>query len=376
VYRSFTIRNFRCFSDLTVEPLERVNLIAGKNNVGKTALLEALLLRTAPNNPDLPVSLSRARGLGRYSSGLRSPARWPAPNVGRTERTGRELEEIWGWLFYERRTQATVRFTVGHRDSLLSSVLLRLEPQEALQLPLPGDEESTPYPEGSLGAGALPMELVIEYEDTRGRKGASRASIGTDGLRIHRSQVFPLPVTEYLTTRPRSPSTEAERFSGLQRVGREDEVVDVLRILEPRLRRLVVDVVSGSPAIAGDVGIGQLVPLQLMGEGTVRLLSVLLAVAGAPGGVVLVDEIENGLHHSVLEGVWKAIGEATRRSNVQVFTTTHSWECIEAAHRAFSASGSYDFRLHRLDRVNDHIRSVTYDQEMLAAAIATDLEVR
>ena len=42
MYRSFSIKNFRCFDELTVEGMGRINLIAGKNNVGKTALLEAL----------------------------------------------------------------------------------------------------------------------------------------------------------------------------------------------------------------------------------------------------------------------------------------------------------------------------------------------
>lgn len=51
MYTSFAIENFRCFEDLTVQPLARVNLIAGQNNVGKTALLEALWLFSHPTEP-------------------------------------------------------------------------------------------------------------------------------------------------------------------------------------------------------------------------------------------------------------------------------------------------------------------------------------
>jgi AAA15 family ATPase/GTPase len=95
-----------------------------------------------------------------------------------------------------------------------------------------------------------------------------------------------------------------------------------------------------------------------MGEGMVRLLSLVLEITNASGGVVLVDEIENGLHHSVLTKVWRAVGEASRRSNTQIFATTHSWECIRAAHEAFLQNGIYDLRLHRLERINGDIEAV------------------
>jgi AAA15 family ATPase/GTPase len=113
-----------------------------------------------------------------------------------------------------------------------------------------------------------------------------------------------------------------------------------------------------------------------MGDGLGRLTSLLLTIANAPGGVVLVDEIENGLHHSILGKVWRAIGDAARRFDTQVFATTHSYDCIRAAHQAFEASESYDFRLHRLERIGDMIRAVTYDQAVLAAALKAELEVR
>lgn len=51
--------------------------------------------------------------------------------------------------------------------------------------------------------------------------------------------------------------------------------------------------------------------------------------------------IENGLHYSTMVEVWKAIAEAARRAETQIFATTHSWECIKAAHEAFTADDTY-----------------------------------
>ncbi|MGK7878307.1 MAG: ATP/GTP-binding protein [Xenococcaceae cyanobacterium] len=147
----------------------------------------------------------------------------------------------------------------------------------------------------------------------------------------------------------------------MERVGRQDEVLETLRLLEPRLERLTLLVVDGQPIIHGDIGMSELVPLPLMGEGLGRLLSIILAIANAKGGTILIDEIENGLHYSVLTKVWKAIAHAARQAEAQIFATTHSGECIIAAHKAFSEQ--YDFRYHRLDWVKDEIKAVPYDKE-------------
>ncbi len=70
------------------------------------------------------------------------------------------------------------------------------------------------------------------------------------------------------------------------------------------------------------------------------------------------------------------IDKAARDFNTQVIATTHSYECIREAHEAFNKSADYDFSLHRLDRVEDRIEIVTYDQESLEAAVKTDFEIR
>ena len=104
-----------------------------------------------------------------------------------------------------------------------------------------------------------------------------------------------------------------------------------------------------------------------------RLTSLVLAVYDTPEGVVLIDEVENGLHHKVLPDVWQAIDKASKKSKTQVFATTHSRECVRAAHEALVED---DFRLHRLEANDDDNRCVTYDPESIASAIKFNFEVR
>jgi AAA15 family ATPase/GTPase len=114
----------------------------------------------------------------------------------------------------------------------------------------------------------------------------------------------------------------------------------------------------------------------MLGEGFNRVASVLLLMAYCQDGILLIDEIENGIHYSVMGQVWKAIGDAAQEFNVQVFATTHSWECIRAAHQIFVTSSNYDFRLLRLDRPNSVVTARTYDREMIEASLDTGLEMR
>jgi hypothetical protein len=368
MFRSFAVRNFRCFQELAFSPLERVNLIGGKNNVGKTALLEALFLHVGANSPLVPLNVNVFRGI---------------------EQTSTDLNEVWGWLFFRKRTENPIELVSTEASDLRRTLKVSLaEPLTTTITPAisgraaPKNGASTSDRAAVLSSTGLgPSVLTLSYEDTAGRTTEASAAITREGdlpsLRVSRSSADVFPMSIFLSTRYRSPVEDATRFSKALEMGREDELLERLQILDPSLRRLMVLIIGGVPMISGVVGTGPPVPLPLMGEGMVRLLSILLAIGEAPGGVVLIDEIENGLHYSTLVGVWRAIGEAAQRSDTQIFATTHSWECIVAAHEAFHTSGrDAPFRFFRLERRDGEIRTVPYDAEMLAAAFATGLEVR
>jgi hypothetical protein len=156
----------------------------------------------------------------------------------------------------------------------------------------------------------------------------------------------------------------------------QTDLVEALRVVEPRLRWIDPIPFADGTQLYGDIGLARKLPVGLMGDDLARLASLLLRLVMVRHGVLLIDEIENGFHHSVMRTVWSALGTAAQRCEVQVFAATHSWECIQAAHEAFATSEPYDLRFHRLERVGDRIIAVTFDQNMLETAAATDLEVR
>ena len=70
-----------------------------------------------------------------------------------------------------------------------------------------------------------------------------------------------------------------------------------------------------------------------MGQGLTHVARLMLDATAVQDGVLLVDEVENGLHHAVLPDIWRAVRTAAEQFNVQVFATTHSFECLQAGAR-------------------------------------------
>ena len=155
MYTSFTVKNFRGFHDLTLEPLERVNLIAGKNSVGKTALLEALFLHLGPANPRLPLTIGLLRGIHQVAVN---------PDV------------LWGWLFPSKRLDRIIEVTSQSDDGVQRSLEIALVEPATSRIVPPGNGKNTvaeavPAVTTTLGT----LELLLSYHDCTGQSGTSRA---------------------------------------------------------------------------------------------------------------------------------------------------------------------------------------------------------
>lgn len=365
MYSSFSIENFRLFDCLRVEALSRVNLIAGPNNVGKTALLEALWMLSRPSaSLDAPRDIRR-RGVG-----------------------GREQGELFSSLFFNYDTTSAISLKADNQSGR-GSVWLAITGQARMERPL---FDWSNVSEGDLEDGSIEMldfdsQLVFQHTNESGhiyrmtawleaetKSGAPQTVVRQDTLpdaTSNRSCEFESPGKRHSARRL------AALFGRAQMGHYVPKIEKAIRLLEPRLQRLEVITDSrGIPEIHADIGAGRPFPISIMGEGTKRLLALTLSFTRAQNGAVLIDEIENGLHHSVLVDVWKNLDWLSREFNVQVFATTHSYECIRAANDAFSEMESEDLHFHRLNRKRDQVRAVTYTKAMLDSNIEYLWELR
>ena len=159
----------------------------------------------------------------------------------------------------------------------------------------------------------------------------------------------------------------------------EDTVLAALRTIEPGIERIApvgLDRRGGSPFARGGVAVklaGERVPIGSLGDGIWRLLGIALALVRARGGVMLVDEIDTGLHYSVLEKMWRLVYETAKRLDVQVFATTHSRDCYESLAAIAQPTGR-DVTIQRIERGNPV--AVAFSEAEILQAAKRGIEVR
>lgn len=164
----------------------------------------------------------------------------------------------------------------------------------------------------------------------------------------------------------------------LKQRGQDNILLELLREVDGRLSSIELLAPGGELAelfVRLNNGTPML-PAKLMGEGFQRCLEIGAAAAAHDWPTLFIDEIENGMHYTVLEPLWRWIATISRRRQLQVFVTTHSEECIQAACRAFHELGDDGLRVIRLDRLETGTRATIYDRTLLEVAERTGTEIR
>ena len=366
MYRSFQIKNFRGFEDIRIEGLGQINLITGKNNVGKTALLEAIWIHHGAVIPDLGLRVDSFRGLDAGNS-----------------------EDFMGNLFFRFDRDSVIKLSAkGDWGQEARQLEMWLEDRPTVAIPVSGQGPGQPITQSTYSRSQLAMKYsyesgkqasstgwLVEHQISPGVPGVP--GVGTVGMEAHQaSRPHPQIAMFLASRRPSISDDDVKRYSQLEINSQQDSVLQILNQIDPRLKKLAVVSGKRNPALYGDIGLGRLIPVQLMGDGMTRMLSLAVSIATVPDGLVLVDEIENGLHHTVMERVWHAIGTFAKRHNVQIFATTHSRECFQAAHHAFHYGRDSDFRLFRIELSRGQLRTVAYDAEKMDSALEFNMEVR
>jgi AAA15 family ATPase/GTPase len=154
--------------------------------------------------------------------------------------------------------------------------------------------------------------------------------------------------------------------------------VSLLRKIEPRLDSLesVSAVGENSPSVHADLGHTELMPLSMLGQGFNRLAYLYAGLLGKDANIALIDEIENGIHYSALPTLWQGIANIAEELDIQIFATTHSYECIQAAAKVFESRPG-EFQLIRLERTEDNnIAPIIIRDEKLDVVLQSGWEIR
>ena len=120
-------------------------------------------------------------------------------------------------------------------------------------------------------------------------------------------------------------------------------------------------------------------PLRMTGDGLRRYLNIVAASANPTTNIILIDEIDNGLHYSAYKKLWEAIFALATTTNKQVFVTTHSKETLNHLNEMLEEHPEYqqEMRLYTLAKtpVKGH-QAYKYSFEGLSGACENDVELR
>ncbi len=333
---------------MSLKDLRRINVIVGDNGSGKTALLEALYLSAyaQPQGATL-VRVARNR---------------PVPQQEKVVWSRAFFHTFWEDLFYDFSHSRTVnaRFT----DSLHGELEVDISFEGPVSEPAFSETGSIPW-------------LVFRRNGPKGTE-SGKLRIDEHGIPVYEGQIVPMPAVYGLSSTFQFYHLDIANFySELCRQKAEDIVIKAFREEFPQVSDIVVlpDGTANGLFVSLDSIKNVRIPLAVVSSGAARYLNILVAIALHKNGVILIDEIENGLYWKKMPMIWTILRNLCNELNVQLFVTTHSNECLQSLMPAMKDHED-DFSLIRTEIVKGEYKPKQFYGKTFRAALEIHGEVR
>lgn len=356
------IAGFRAFSRLVFRRLGEVNLIVGKNSAGKTSVLEALRLYAEGGASRTIQGILNGRDLLEFGAQRGGADLIERLDLAFEQLFHRKADGVPGDMIRIGPFSGASPVLVIKRVLTHSSADPTGE-QETLLADDPGAPDAEPALRVEVGSRRAMTVPLSRFEASSRWRGwseiAPEVSVYPDGA---------------------DSGDLSDLWDKVALTELEEAVLDALRIIEPGVERL--SFVSHSNGydripVVKVAGSARPFPLRNLGDGMSRLLDLALSMVNAQHGFLLVDEIENGIHYSVQPDLWRLIFRTAARLNVQVFATTHSWDCIKAFQEVASSEPEIEGMVHRLERRQDGtVGVVDIAEDDLAIVARNQIEIR
>ena len=364
--RTFTLKRYRGFDEYELADLTRVNLLVGRNNSGKTSILEAVHFLAARGDPAVLT----------HSANRRGELNVVEPRSGRPG--GPDVSHF----FFGHRIELGTGFRLSSDDRHGHiEVMIRAADIEDRIRHFDDDDDGLDQPslllqiKGSNLTSSPPIPVA-----------ENGALFDSRHLRLRSpwSGTAPEPPPVQFVT-PDSLYFDPMRamWDSVLIEGRESEVINAMKVLEDDIESIhfltseLPRARSGrSGVLLGFRGGGRRIPLGSHGDGVRRLLALSLSLIRTERGILLVDEIDTGLHWTVMEEMWRLVVETARRSSVQVFATTHSYDCIRGLASLVESRPDLagDVSIQKIERSLKE--AVRFDAADMRAAVEQNVELR
>ena len=354
-YEQLAIENFRGIKSLEIDDLERINLFVGRNNCGKTSVLESAFLLTGMSNPSLLVNIESLRGLNlnesshlrnffyrqKYTEGFRL--------FGKQKTESRELNVSPVYENFNEVDSAPAN-SLDKVGDMIETYMLSSATEQSLN----GLKFSFTHSAKRSRQYEATMRLV--------KSGDTPFSFQSDKEYKENTHIWFL-----------GRSYGPNMVDRMLNEKRKDVLVSCLQAIEPKVQDIRIGL---DGIVMVDIGMDNFLPINHLGEGTMRILNILSTIYWARNEILMIDEIENGLHVSSVEHMWEMILESSRRNHTQIFMTTHSSDVIKGLSRALQdkSDSVACFWLDKFD--DDTIKAYRYSPSALENALDVGIDIR
>lgn len=313
---NLTFKYFKCFKELSVNNIKRVNLIGGKNNIGKTSFMEGIeLFVSSSNTIDLSVNIYKMMKRRQFSNNSYFDLDFIYENSSKVElNVNNEKIQI---EYFEKMKLEKEDFVYGEKNS-------STEYQPLFRLTVNSDEIN------------VPIEKSVHKPHL---------------MRWGRYE--PIKKVNFITSTPTDEKDIAILYGALIDLNKEEFLNDSLKLFDENIVALKQKATDRGVVLKVSLKDRELpVLLSSLGEGVNRYIAILCAIWASKDGCLFIDEIENGIHFTNYTKLWNIVFKASEMANCQVFITTHSKECIEVFNEVNKDDeGSY-FEFYRNKKTN------------------------
>ncbi|OQX78272.1 MAG: hypothetical protein B6D64_07090 [Bacteroidetes bacterium 4484_276] len=363
--KELKINNYKCLEKVIIPDLKRVNLFTGKNNTGKSTILEALSLFAVKGNILWIKQLLDSRGeINNYKD--------ENANIDNNLK-------ILSSFFSNRKIGFDEKdiISINSDTEKFSMRFVKFIEEDNVEKDLDGGEiiiEKRRIISNNAGGDNVSYGLEVKV-------GANSQILHLD-RHMFRRRPFTFEVDNFHLVNSKGDDilNSASLWDKITLSEKEDLVIEALKIIEPNISRLSFVGEEGSQNSRFPIvklrNTKKIYPLKAMGDGINRILNLTLALVISDNGYLLIDEYENGLHYSVQEKLWEIIFDIAYKLNVQVFATTHSSDSINSFAKVLEKHNEFEGSLFRLDRKNEVVIANPFSKEEITEASRQQINLR
>ena len=350
-FKNIEIKNFRGIDHLKIDDFSRVNVFLGQNNSGKTTVLEAIAMLMAMSNPDIPQAINAVRARKPFSKFI-------------------DIQYFFKNLDVSALPEVMAEQTDGNSRHL------------KLALSYVFDELADPQNEPQqMGTVKYVNTLEMNFDVSRGASNQGYQSwlrVNSQGLVVNRKVAdgYLESKRAWLTPSDLMTSNLANDLAELFKRNRKDAILALLKLFDSHI--------TGIEILTDDIYVGfegktQMLSLSMMGDGLRRYLNIVAAAANPLIDILLIDEIDNGLHYSIYGKLWQSLFALAHATDKQIYVTTHSKETLSHLNEMLEEHPEYQQEMRLYTLANTPIKghqAYKYTFDGLSGACENDVELR